>query len=45
MAPEPKDVDIESFLARCFFRAHSFQIGLAIFLLGWLHASKSNTDT
>ena len=29
MAPEPKDVDIESFLARCFFRARSFQIGLA----------------
>ena len=29
MAPEPKDVDIESFLARCLFRAHSFQIGLA----------------
>ena len=29
MATEPKDVDSESFLARRFFRAHSFQIGLA----------------
>ena len=29
MAHEPKDVDIESFLGRFFFRAHSFQIALA----------------
>ena len=29
MAPETKDVEFESFLERCFFRANSFQNGLA----------------
>ena len=29
MSPEPKDVEIESFLERCFFQGHFFQIGLA----------------
>ena len=29
MAPQTKDVEFESFRERCFFRAHSFQIGLA----------------
>ena len=29
MAPEPKDVEFESFLDPCFFRADSFQIALA----------------
>ena len=45
MAPEHKDVEIESFRERCFFRAHSFQIGLATcnFFIGMVPCFQNQT--